>query len=298
MKILKGIILVFTKIFLIMSILLFLLSLSASYVLENGISNLLVGGLSNINTNIQYRQVEPINSIDEVELSGIYDEMLNEFGITEEQLVVILESPVVKELINEFIEIVSEDISTGDTSDFNLGTEILDFVQENKIEIEKLIDQPLPMEKIEEFANSEEVSNFNVEYKETINMVSNNVPSAFRNIIVILEKFISNDFRLGCLIISVGLIIIVALLQWSLYKWIRTLGNSILGCGIFTFIINLVGNTFSSIITSMLSINMTLQFGKSLISSGAAIGCGVILLIIYMLIKKYFNKEIDKEYAV
>lgn len=291
MKVLKIMGLVIAKIALVITVLLFMISLSASFVLENGISSLLLSGLPNVGENIQQRNFtaeqvvssnQPVNG---VELEKVYNQVLEDLGITEEQLMKILESPVVKDLINEFVDTVLEDISTGDTSDFDLGEKILDFVEDNKSEIEELIGEEIPMEKIEEFANSKEVSEFNEQYKEAIGTVSGNIPAPVKGIVKVIENFISEDFRNICLIVGVVLLVVIALLQWSWYKWIRTLGNTIWGCGLFIFIISLFGNFFSAVLTNMLGLN-ALQFGKALGYSAITIGIGLALLVVYFVIKK------------
>lgn len=293
MKVLKMIGLVFAKIALVITVILFMASLSASYVLENGISSLLISGLPNVGESVQRREVVNAEQVSEIDLSEIYNQVLNEFGITEEQLMTILESDVAKELISEFADTVLEDISTGDTSDFDLGEKVLDFVQDNQSEIESVIGQPLPMDKIEEFAKSEEVSQFNDQYKGVITTVSGNVPAPLKGVINFIENFISEDFREVCLIVSLVLVVIIALLQWSFYKWIRTLGNTILGVSIFMFIVSILGNLFSSALTAMLNFSGSLGFGKSMMISAISGGLGIILLIIYMIVKKIFGKEVD-----
>lgn len=290
MKVLKTIGLVFAKIGLVITILLFMLSLSTSFVLENGISSLLVNALPTVGESIQRNEGVNTEQVSEIDIGEVYNQILNELGITEEQLAVILESDVAKDLVNEFVEDVLEDISTGDTSDFDLGEKVLDFVEDNQSEIETLIGQPLPMEKIEKFATSEEVSQFNEQYKNVISNVSNTVPASVKNIVKILETFISSDFRETCLVISIVLIVVIGLLQWSLYKWIRTLGNTLLGVNIFVFIISVIGNFLSAGLTTLLNLNMSLEFGKAIISSAIAGGIGIVLLIIYVVIKKLVGK--------
>lgn len=306
MKVLKVIGLVLAKIALVITVLLFMISLTASFVLENGISSLLMSGLPNVGESVQQREFTTdqvvssngLNNNTNVDLEGVYNQVLEDLGITEEQLMRILESPLVKDLVNEFVDTVLEDISTGDTSDFNLGEKVLDFVEDNKKEIEEIIGEELPMEKIEEFAKSEEVNEFNKQYQEAIEAVSGNIPAPVKGIVNAIEKFISKDFRNICLIISTLLLVVIALLQWSLYKWIRTLGNTIWGCGLFIFTISIFGNFFSALLTSMIGLGGALQFGKALSSSAISIGIGVGLVVVYALIKKFAkggkNNEISQ----
>lgn len=296
MKVLRILGLIFTKIALVISVLLFMLSLCTSFVLEKGISSLLIGGLPNFGESIQRKEltVENVEKLEEIDLNAIYNDVLNKVGITEEQLLNILESPVAKELVSEFVDTVLEDVTSGDTSDFNLGEKVLDFVTDNQSEIESVIGEPLPMEKIEEFSNSSEVSKFNEQYKNVMSAVSGKIPTPLKGAIEFVEKFISEDFRVACLIVGLISLVLTVLLQWSLYKWIRTLGNTTLGVGIFTFIISLIGNIFSSAFAALLRFNGTLGFGKAVWSSAICGGTGIILLIVYTIIKKYAVKK-EKE---
>lgn len=306
MKVLRMIALVLAKIVFVVVMILFMGSLSTSYVLENGISSLLMSGLPSVGESVQHKQI-PITEnanvsitteqIESIDVNGMYNELLAELGITEEQLITILESDVAKELVEEFVDVVIEDISTGEVSDFDIGEKVMTFVTDNQSEIEGLIGQPLPMEKIETFAESEEVTQFNEQYKEVITTFSNNVPAPIKNAITVIEKFISESFRLTCLIIDGVLLVLIALLQWSLYKWIRTLGNTMLGVGIFMFIISLFGNIFSAAIVNLLNID-GLSFGKAMLASGICTGVGVVLLIVYAIIKKIVGKGKKEENEV
>lgn len=296
MKVLRILGLIFTKIALVISVLLFMLSLCTSFVLENGISSLLIGGLPNFGESLQRKEltIENVEQLEEIDLNEVYNQVLNEIGISEEQLLNILESPVAKELVSEFVDTVLDDVTSGDTSDFNLGEKVLDFVTDNQSEIESVIGEPLPMEKIENFASSDEVSNFNEQYKNVMSAVSGKIPTPLKGVIEFVEEFISEDFRVACLIVGLVSLLLTALLQWSAYKWIRTLGNTTLGVGIFTFIISLIGNIFSSAIAALLRFGGALGFGKAVWSSAICGGTGIILLIVYAIIKKCAEKKENK----
>lgn len=294
MKVLKILGLVFTKIAFVISMMLLFASLSTSYILEDGVTSLLISGLPNVgqsevNKEMTY-EVDPQFQVPNADIEVIYNQILDDLGITEEQLFVILESDTTKELINEFVETAIEDIVSDEQDDFDLGEKILDFVEDNQSEIEKLIGQPLPMDKIEDFAKSEEVSQFNNQYNEAIGQVRDNIPSSVKNTIRMIEVFISEEFRVICLIVSAILLVIIALLQWSPYIWIRTLANTLLIINGVTFVISLFSNFAGSVISTLLRINASFEFSKLTMSSGLATGLGVILLIIYFMIKKNVKK--------
>ena len=147
MKVLRMIALVLAKIVFVVVMILFMGSLTTSYVLENGISSLLMSGLPSVGESNQHKQI-PITEnanvsitteqIESIDVNGMYNELLAELGITEEQLITILESDVTKELVEEFVDVVIEDISTGEVSDFDIGEKVMTFVTDNQSEIEEL----------------------------------------------------------------------------------------------------------------------------------------------------------------
>ena len=292
MKVLRYLGLGIAKIMFVATVLFFMLSLCASFVLENGISNLLISGLPNIGESLIHKEVAYTQEeIQELDLGEIYNQILSDIGISEEQLFNIIESPVTKELITEFVDTVLDDVVSGETSDFDVGEKVLDFVVDNQSEIESVIGEPLPMDKIEEFAESDGVSQFNEQYKNIMSTVSGKIPAPLKKIITFVEKFLSSEFRQSCLIFGLVLLVFIGLLQWSLYKWIRTLGNTLLGVSIFTFIISFFGNIFSTAITSFTGFGGTLGFGKAVGISCVGLGISVILLIIYSIIKKCVGKK-------
>ena len=289
MKVLKVLGLVFSSIAFSVAMILFFSSLYASYVLEDGITNLLLGGGPKIVEGIQRREVESIE-VSEIDVEQVYNEILDSLGITEEQLIRIASSPVVKDLASEFVDEVLNDITTGETSDFDVGKKVVDFVVEHQKEIEEVVGQPIPIDKLEEFAESEEVKNFNEQYKTVISTVSGQIPAPIKNIINTIERFISKEFRIGCLIVGGILLVLIALLQWSLYKWIRTLGNNILWLNVMYFITSLFGGIISNMISAVAGLNAAFEFGKVTTTSAVAGGVGIILLIIYAIISKNVKK--------
>lgn len=289
MKVLKVIGLVFSSLAFSIAMILFFTSLYASYVLEDGIANLLLSSSSKADELIQRREVNSVE-VPEIDVEQVYSEILDSLGITEEQLIKIVSSPVARELVSEFVEEVLSDITSGETSDFDVGKKVVDFVVEHQAELEEVVGQPIPVDKVKEFAESEEVKNFNEQYKSVIGTVSGQIPSPIKNIISTIEKFISKDFRVGCLLIGGILLIVIALLQWSLHKWIRTLGNNILWTNVMFFITSLFGGIISNMISSVAVLNAVFEFGKVTQSSAIAGGCGIVLLIIYSIINNIVKK--------
>lgn len=288
MKVLRILGLVLAEIAFVVTAILFFASLSTSLILENGISSILVGGLPKV-SDIQRREVE-VSDVSEIDVEKVYNEVLNTLGITEEQLIQIVSSPVAKELVTEFVEEVLGDITTGDTSEFDLGQKVLDFVVEHQVELEEIIGQPIPIDKVQEFAESEEVKEFNNQYKEVLATVSGQIPEPIKKVFSTIEKFISEAFRVGCLVIGGILLVVIALLQWSWYKWIRTLGNTVLWINVMFFITSLFGGIITNMISAVSGMNAVLDFGKLTSTSAIAGGCGIILLIIYSIINNKVKK--------
>lgn len=305
MKILRIIGLIFTKILLGISVMLFLISLSLNHVFADGVTSFFLNGFQNVNLNIHNREISSDEQINyeqfvvegqssNVDVNNMYVEILSQYGLTEEQVNLILDSPVAKKLISEFVGIVVEDFTSGNSEDFDIGEKALEFVEENQSELEEVIGEPLPMEKIEEFANSEEAEQINNQYKQMMTVANNSFSGPLRAIIKVMETFISTIFRTVCIGVAVILLIIIALLQWSFYKWIRTLGNTLWICGLFTIFIGFCMGLIVNNISKVFNIDELINFNSILRCNLIAVASGIILIVIYVFIKIIVKKRGDK----
>lgn len=255
MKVLKMSCLIIFKIILSIGVMCLILSFSLNGFIKGGVSSLLINN--------------PV-SVEMFQNIGVDNDKVQEFVKGEE----------VQEFINSYIEPLFD--GGVDVENVNIGSDILRFINDNQEKIEDVIGQPLPMEKIEAYTESEEVEKINETYKEVVSEINNNVPVEVKKSISAFRYFLSNEFRLFVMVICFVSLVTVAVAQGSFYVWIRTLGNMLVWSGVLV----LGGSLIISVIFNMVNTNLELDFTNGFYSSLVAIGSGILCLIIYAVIKK------------
>lgn len=257
MKVLKTICLIIFKLVLFIGVMCLLLSFSMKKLVINSVSSIVV----NNNETIQ---------------------MLEDVGIEREKVQEFVENKKTQEFITSYINPIFE--GNVDLENVNIGEDLLVFVKENQSMIEDLIGQPLPMEEIEAYATSENIEKVNEVYKEAVVDVQEDMPSEVKKTVSTFSYFVSNQFRLGVLVICLVAILIIVIMQRPIYTLIKTIGNTLTWCGL---LVGGVTGFGSLLITSLFSdMNYTFDFSNGIYSSLISFGSGILFLIIYMIVKK------------
>lgn len=219
-------------------------------------------------------------------------EVFENMGIDSDKVQKFVESEETQEFISSYVTPIFE--GNVDVNNINIGNDILDFVKNNENKIESIIGKPLPIEQIEDYVNGADMEKINETYKNVVVNISENVPTEIKNTISVGGYFLSVEFRLlivGWCLIS---LVVIALLQWSIYLWIRTLGNTMTWCGVMLILLSVVGSLFVTGMFNVMNVQFNLNFIDLFYSSLAAIISGVICLIIYGVIKKIITKKEEK----
>ena len=207
-------------------------------------------------------------------------EIMDDIGIDDETIQKIIQSKEGEEFIAKYIEpLIDGSVSFEDS---NIGDDILSFINDNQKEIEKIIKQPLPIEKVEAYDNSEKIQKINEIYGEVVNKVNNNVPAEIKNSMNVYKYFLSNEFRLIVTAVCLISLVIIAIAQRSFYVWIRTLGNILTWDGVLV----LCGSLIISLVFNIVDIGVDLNISNIFYGSLVMIGSGIICLVVYILIKK------------
>lgn len=207
-------------------------------------------------------------------------EIMDDIGIDDETIQKIIQSKEGEEFIAKYIEpLIDGSVSFEDS---NIGDDILSFINDNQKEIEKIIEQPLPIEKVEAYAKSEKIQKINEIYGEVVNKVNNNVPVEIKNSMNVYKYFLSNEFKLIVTAVCLIYLVIIAIAQSSFYVWIRTLGNILTCDGVLV----LCGSLIISLVFNIVDIGVDLNISNIFYGSLVMIGSGIICLVVYILIKK------------
>lgn len=267
MKGIRNFLLIIVRFLLFVSLFVLILSYSFEGFVESGVSEF----LKNSSTSTQ---------------------ILETVGVNDEKIVEVIESEEVQEFIAEYADDFIEDIINGQSDDnIDLGDKILEYVREHKSEIEEIIDQPLDMTKVEEVVNSKEFDDISVGYNQVVEKANDFIPPEVTPVIKTVKFLMSDSFKGLMIVSSIIFIILIALLQWSLVEWIRTLGRILVICGISVFALTCILSLIYSGIANMFPLTFSFNFMTMFIGSVISFVSGLVLTSGYKLGVKIFNKK-------
>ena len=218
-------------------------------------------------------------------------QVIEKVGIDKSKVEEVVESKEVQKFISTYADDFINDIINGEVDEnVDLGTKVLDFVNENRVELERIVGEPLPMEEIEKVVNSKDFKEINTGYNQIIHKSNDIISQDVRNMIKIFDYFMSDTFKVLLIVVSVILIVLIALLQWSLVEWIRTLGRILVICGIVVFIITSIISLVYSGISNMFPLTFSFNFMTMFMGAVISLILGVMLTSGYKLGNKVITK--------
>lgn len=247
MDILKNLLSGIFKVVLLVCVFLLLLNFSINAIFKDGISSI-------INNNL------------------LVIPEFSELDIDSEKVIELVGSDEVKELVMGYVDpILGSDV---DVDSVNIGADILNFIINNKTQIEEVVGQPIDIVSIEEFTKSEEMNKINEQYKETISQTSGVVPVEVKNMIYAYGFFFTNQFRVMMFIVCAITIGFIMLIERSFHTWMKSVGKTLTGCGILIGVFIFAG---SKILMNVLE---TFEFGVIMIDYKNGLTCAIISLMI------------------
>lgn len=232
----------------------------------------------------------------------VIPEVLEDVDISEENKQIInniLKEEEVKELFNDIVdEVIYVFQSDGNQFSQEKIDSVFNYIVENKTVIEGKTGLMIDTNEITNIMNSQEYKDISTQLTKSINETSSQLDSSTKMVIKSYGFIISNKFK-GILLLGIGVVLLlIALVQWSLYNWLSTLGKALTSCG-FTMIILYFGMNYvlKTILTNA-ELNITIDAIKVLYIGIMSIIIGLILIvtrkIIYNLLsKKTASQEIE-----
>lgn len=205
-----------------------------------------------------------------------------------EEINQILNTPEVQELVDKYLDISFSTLMNDEaSSNIELEKDILKFFQENKAVIDEKIGVEITdemIEKVEEQLDSKELSRV---FEQSLNNAKNSMPKEVKIILQVYNYLISGMFKLIILSLISIILLVIAILQKSFYKWLGPLGISSLIGGFGVILMSLIVK-----IVVQASSDLTGFKLKSLIITGIIMALlGVALIII----RKILDKNVAKE---
>ncbi len=175
--------------------------------------------------------------------------------------------------------------------DVNIERDIIEFVQAHEDLIEEKLGIEIKEEYYEEALEQEEFHEITNEYKKAVEEGRKQLPEEYKKVIDYFNFFTTLKCRLILFSILIVSTILLALLQKSYHKWIKSLAISTLSSGIMLFIMSFVLDFIMSY--AIKEFSGTSKFSSSVLTKNALITLlsGLVVLVVYSIVNKIVKKK-------
>lgn len=275
MKIIKNILVAFLSMILVGCIFLLAISFNLKKILINGV--------------IKETFVEQIipKSYNE-ERVVITEEQIRE--ITDDpRIQEMLMSPEIQGLMEQYLDTtVNGLIDENNIDDIALEQDMLKFIKENRSVIEEKAGKEITDDMIEKAMEQVESKDMSRAYKQSIMNASRNMSSTEKEMLKGYRFLISPELRMIILVVIIIDLVLIMVVQASLYKWIATLAISLLISGVGTIAASIITKGVIRKKTNFDNFDMS-----SLTQTGIIIALsGLVILTVYIVILKLIKKKV------
>ena len=275
MKIIKNILVAFLSMILVGCIFLLAISFNLKKILINGV--------------IKETFVEQIipKSYNE-ERVVITEEQIRE--ITDDpRIQEMLMSPEIQGLMEQYLDTtVNGLIDENNIDDIALEQDMLKFIKENRSVIEEKAGKEITDDMIEKAMEQVESKDMSRAYKQSIMNASRNMSSTEKEMLKGYRFLISPELRMIILVVIIIDLVLIMVVQASLYKWIATLAASLLISGVGTIAASIITKGVIRKKTNFDNFDMS-----SLTQTGIIIALsGLVILTVYIVILKLIKKKV------
>ncbi len=224
-----------------------------------------------------------------------------EQNITPEQQEIIskaLDNEQIDKLLNN---VTDELINTLGTDNQKLNSEsindLIDYFIENKEVLEQITGTSVAAEDLEKFKSSEEYQEATNAITKSINETSKQLSPTEKKVIQGYSYMISDNFKLvilGCIAIN---ILLIAFIQWSLYKWLAIAGRSLYMTGITLIVMYFGMGAISQMLLQEVNMSIELDANNILLMGIGTIIFGLLLVVWCKIITNLINIHKKKIYS-
>lgn len=199
----------------------------------------------------------------------------------------LLEDERVQEIINKYIDITLDNLTSEEIKNIDIESDIINYINENKELIKEITGKEVTNEMIEDTKKVIEESNLNETIEETIVSTKESISTEEKIVLKGYKEIISTKTRIITISLILLCLLLIALIDKSFYKWIKTGSICTIISGILVL---LMGFILKIIVTSILplpSFNVSYLYKSGLIQ----LIIGLIILIIYIVLNKILIKK-------
>ena len=196
----------------------------------------------------------------------------------DERIKELLKSDEVTELIDKYMDIIIDGYIDEENLDkIELEKDMINYLENNKDKIEKITGQEITQEQIDQTKEQIKEMDIDKRVKESIKTTRKTMPKETIKVLKGYKFIVSLKFKLILFLIMIIDIVLIALLQKSVYKWIKLFAISLTTNGIFALI---TGGIVYIIVYTLTKVSFNVKF---------VIILGIILTIIGIIIQVIYN---------
>ena len=206
----------------------------------------------------------------------------------------LFEDKEVNDMVNKMVD---EILATMGSEDGEISQEtidsIFDYVIQNKDKLEEATGQKINTEELEEVRKSEEFQNITQELTESLNESTAELDDTSKTAIKTYTYIVSNNFRLiliGGIVLD---LLLIALVQWSLYNWMSTFGKALSTSGLTLIILYFLMNKIIETLLAEQTITLNIDTSKVLYMGIITIIVGILLIVIKHIIDNIIKNKKD-----
>lgn len=269
------------KVFLSFIIVLLMLFLTISFNLNKVIVDGVIKEI--IITKISAKKVNNPNISEEV----INTLPLPDYLKDSEDINKLLEDERVQEIINKYIDITLDNLTSEDIKNIDIESDIINYINENKELIKEITGKEVTPEMIEDTKKVIEESNLNETIEETIVSTKESISTEEKIVLKGYKEIISTKTRIITISLIALCLLLIALIDKSFYKWIKTGSICTIISGILVLLMSFIVKLLVTSILPLPSFNVSYLYKSGLIQ----LIIGSIILIIYIVLNKILIKK-------
>lgn len=206
----------------------------------------------------------------------------------------LFEDKEVNDMVNKMVD---EIMATMGSEDGEISQEtidsIFDYVIQNKDKLEEATGQKINTEELEEVRKSEEFQNITQELTKSLNESTAELDDTSKTAIKTYTYIVSKNFRLiliGGIVLD---LLLIALVQWSLYNWMSTFGKALSTSGLTLIILYFIMNKIIETLLAEQTITLNIDTSKVLYMGIITIIVGILLIVIKHIIDNIIKNKKD-----
>lgn len=227
------------------------------------------------------------------------DDIITEDGVITDNDFVneILESKEIKDMVNRYLDkiintMADENIPLNELNEYDLEQDMINYIKENK----EILSQKTGIEITDEMINK---ASEKLDERDTKKVIKQTVENTRRNLspeeklLLKMYNFITSTNLKIILVISIIIVLLlIAVIKKSVFKWIKNLSQSMTIAGTLTILISMA---LEIIISKILKVQENIKLESMSNLSIIILIIGIILYIVYKIIDRLLIKEKKNE---